>query len=180
MSTDRKIVPMRTEKFRIAHEAMSGIASKTLAPESEVKLALLVAAYQKMYDGTTVVLKKVEEKHSRMVGRERILSADGIVRRDRVLATMIMVKLPKILITRGDLPAKGDDDDDAKNRQSVAWLIAALGPFYDHGKSEETLDLLDTALDADSLAALEAAGDDGANDKPLDVAAPAPVAEAGA
>jgi len=169
MSTELKIVPMKTEKFRVAYEAMQRIAAKTLAPESEVKLALLVAAYQKTYDGTTAVLKKIEAAHTRRVGRQDLLTPEGVVRRDRVLATSIMVKLPKILIVRGDLPAKDDAPTDAENRQSVAWLAAALGPFYDHGPDGK--ELLGFALDDDALAALEAAAD-----APVD--APVPVADA--
>jgi hypothetical protein len=161
MSTDRQSVTMKTEKFRTIHEAMSGIAAKMLPPDSEVKLSLLVGSYQLMYDKTTVVLKKVEEKYSRMIGRERILTQEGAVRRDRILATPITVRLPvkSLLITRADLPVKSDDADDAKNRQAVALLVGALGPFYDHGSKDETKAMLDTDLDADSLAALEAAGD---------------------
>ena len=194
MSTERPAVTMRTEKFRTIHEAMTGIAAKLLPPDSEVKLSLLVGSYQVMYDKTTAVLKKVEEKCSRVVGRERILTLDGITRRDRILATPISVRLPvkSLLITRADLPAKSDDAEDAKNRQAVALLVAALGPFYDHGSKEESKTMLDTDLDDDSLAALEAAGADEVDiparrgeELPQDAAALAlvpnlPAAEAGA
>lgn len=160
MSTESKIVSMKTEKFRIAYEAMQGIAAKTLAPESEVKMALLVAAYQKMYDKLTDVIKKVEAAHTRRMGTRDVLTPEGVVKRDRMLATKINVKLPKVLIVRGDLPVKDDAPTDAQNRQSVALLAAALGPFYDHGAGADAKELLAVDLDDEALSALEAAGNE--------------------
>ena len=50
---------IRTDKFRAAYIAMKQIAAKTLRPESEVKLALLVKAYEKTFDATEDVLRKL-------------------------------------------------------------------------------------------------------------------------
>lgn len=158
--SETKIIKMRTDKFRIAYEAMKEIAGKTLPEASEVKLALLVKAYEKTYDATSTVFKKVEAKFGRRVGRMTVLSPEGIVRRDRIAETLISVKLPLSLIVREDLPKKSEEEDDTKNRAATALFMALLGPFYDHKATGTDKELLATDLDADSLAALEAAADD--------------------
>ena len=157
-TSEKRSTQMRTDKFRVAYDAMKGIASKTLPIESEVKLALLVKSYEKMYDATTAVLKKIEQAYGREIGSRTILNAAGIARRDRFAATLITVKLPPVgkLIVRADLPKKSDDDTDATNRQATAFLVSQLGPFYNHEATGADKELLDTELDADSLAALEA------------------------
>lgn len=166
--SESKIVSMKVEKFRIAYEAMQQLGAKTLAPESEVKVALLLAAYQKMYDKLTEAFKKMEAAHTKRLAAGRdVLTPEGVVKRDRMLATSINVKLPKILIVRGDLPVKDDAPTDAQNRQSVALVASALGAFYDHGSASETKELLAVDLEDGALDALLAAANEPVEAPPM-------------
>ena len=159
---ESRYVPLRTDKFRIAYEAMRGIASKALpTAESEMKLSLLVKSYEKVYDATTEALKKNETANGRLVGSRTALTPLGITRRDRIVAVTLQIKLPPkdCLVKKSDLPKVDTDapEKDIDNRQATAFLVSQLGPFYDHEASGERKDLLDTELDAESLAALDAA-----------------------
>lgn len=154
---------IRTDKFRVHYEAMRGLAAKTLPAESETKLALLVKSYEKVFDATTAALKKNEDTNGQKRGHRVILTPVGEARRDRIAATQIMVKLPPkdCLIKKSDLPKLDDAaEKDMENRNGTAWLVSQLGPFYDHEVSGEKKEMLETELDAESLAALEAANVD--------------------
>lgn len=159
-----RIVPIRTDKFRIHYEAMRGFATKTLPPESETKMALLVKSYEKTYDATTAALKKNETANGRMVGSRLILTPLGQARRDRIAAVILQVKLPPkdCLVKKSDLPKPDADalDKDIDNRQSTAFLISQLGPFYDHEVTGEKKELLETDISEESLKLLDAANSD--------------------
>jgi len=159
--TDARHVSIRTDKFRIAYEAMRALASKALpTAESEMKFALFVKSYEKTYDATTAALKKNEDATGRKIGNRTQLTPAGEARRDRIAAVLLTVKLPPkdCLVKKADLPKHDDEaDKDVDNYGAVALLASHLGPFYDHEVSGEKKELLDTELDADSLAALDAA-----------------------
>ena len=155
-----KQATLKISKFRMAIDAMKNIAAKTLGVDSETKMALLVKAYEKPYDATTDVLKKVEVKFSRRIGRADVLSPEGVRRRDAILDRQITIKLPVKLITKADLPAKVDGEDDASNRQATALWVSALGPFYDHEAKADDKELLDQDMDADELKAIDAIADE--------------------
>lgn len=161
---ESRYIPLRTDKFRIAYEAMRGIASKTLPPESETKLALLVKGYEKIYDATTEALKKNELANGRKIGMRTVMTPLGEARRERITAVLLQIKLPPkdCLIKKSDLPKRDEDalDKDIDNRQATAFLVSQLGPFYDHEATGEKKEVLETDLDAESLAALEAANSD--------------------
>lgn len=175
------VVPMRTDKFRTAFDGARTIASKTLPTDSETKMSLIVASYTKIFDATTTVIKKIEDKHGRVVGRMTVLDAAGIKRRDRVMATILKIRLPAKLINSDDLPKKSDGDDDVQNRAATAMLVAALGPFYDHRAKGADAEMLALDADEDMLASLNAAAEEADDDpKPgvtalVDAVAEAPV-----
>lgn len=160
MSDDRQ-VKVRTDKFRTHYEAMQGIGAKTLEPESQTKVALLLASYDKVYAATTTNIQQNETANGRLIGSRRILNAEGLARRERLNAVVLNIKLPpkSCLIKKADLPIKDADagEKDLANRNGVAFLVSQLGPFFDHEVTGEKREMLDTDLDQESLDALKAA-----------------------
>lgn len=160
-----RIVPIRTDKFRIHYEAMKAIAMKAVPPgESEMKYALLIRGYEKIYDATTDRLRENETKNAKKIGMRTMLTAAGEVRRDRIAAVVLQIKLPPkdCLIKKTDLPKSEADalEKDVENRTGTAYLASQLGPFFDYEVAGEKRELLDLTLDDGSLAALDAASTD--------------------
>jgi hypothetical protein len=157
--SDSRSIRIKTDKFRLAYNAMRQLAAKANDAGSELKYTFAVAAYEKHFDATTTVLTANETKYSRPTARGKVLTAEGEARQARILAVMLPITLPPddLLFTKDDLPKKTDEEGDIANRTANALWAAQLGPFYDQKLTGEKKALLEQDITLDALKALEEA-----------------------
>lgn len=156
--TDQKTLQISVNKFRLAYNALNGLGLKTLPnPEAEMRVALMVKGYQKTFDATESVRKKIEAAHKKKVeGKEKFVNIIEMQKKFEAFdAQMITIKAPRKLITKDDLPKTvGKDDEDEKNRAQNAAIMAQLGPFFDFQATGEDAEFLDGDMNDEELAAL--------------------------
>jgi hypothetical protein len=162
---------IRVDKFRALFESLVVLSKRTLpSQEVEMRVALLVKAYQGPHDATTQVFEKIEKRFITNVnGKVTVDNPYALqLARSAASAAKLVIKLPARLLAKDDLPkSEGEGESAAKNRESNATIVAALGPLFDVKPTEEEKDLLDDALgneDAldelnDVLAGLSGLGD---------------------
>lgn len=158
MSDALKTVQLSVKKFRQAWQALVELSKKTLpSQEAELKIGLLVKAYEPINDGIAERRKKLDDRHFEKAGAKVALKdphgyAQKVSAFDDV---QISIRLPKELIKKADLPSVADGEGDLTNRSSTAAIRAMLGPLFDWEGAGETKQL-HAAPDPDAFAGLDA------------------------
>lgn len=155
-------VTVTVQEFDRIWDGLLSLSKKTLpSPESEMRVGLLLKAYEPHHEAIKAARQKVEDQHAVKAGA-KISYRDpyGYAQKlKRIRDTRLTLRLPRTLLKKSDLPVVSDGEDDVKNRQATAAIRTLLGPLFEWETTDEVKQLLAEPAGG-AFSALEAIGDE--------------------